>query len=111
MDLDASPASGPAAQRTEIDPAVWERPDMRYCLARRDIAGVYRLLQRVGVSQRAIAALTGQAQSEISEILGGRQVVSYDLLVRIADGLRRPARPDGPRVRRDHRRVRPGDGR
>ena len=73
--------------RTEIDPTVWERPDMRMCLALHDIAGVYRLLQRVGVSQRAIAALTGQAQSEISEILAGRQVVSYDLLVRIAEGL------------------------
>ena len=48
---------------------------------------MFRLLQRVGVSQRRIAALTGQSQSEISEILGGRQVVSYDVLARIADGL------------------------
>ena len=39
------------------------------------------------MSQRRIAALTGQSQSEISEILGGRQVVSYDLLARIAEGL------------------------
>ncbi len=60
---------------------------MRGALASRDIAGVFRLLQRVGVSQRRIAALTGQSQSEISEILSGRQVVSYDVLVRIADGL------------------------
>jgi transcriptional regulator with XRE-family HTH domain/tetratricopeptide (TPR) repeat protein len=60
---------------------------MRTALAARDIAAVFRLLQRVGVSQRRIAALTGQSQSEISEILGGRQVVSYDVLVRIADGL------------------------
>jgi transcriptional regulator with XRE-family HTH domain len=60
---------------------------MRSALAERDIATVFRLLQRVGVAQRRIAALTGQSQSEISEILSGRQVVSYDLLVRIADGL------------------------
>jgi transcriptional regulator with XRE-family HTH domain/tetratricopeptide (TPR) repeat protein len=70
-----------------IDPALWHRPDMRVALAARDIAGVFRLLQRVGISQRRIAALTGQSQSEISEILGGRQVVSYDVLARIADGL------------------------
>ena len=44
---------------------------MRAALAARDIAGVFRLLQRVGVSQRRIAALTGQSQSEISEILAG----------------------------------------
>src|SRR5215469_4973050 len=63
---------------------------MRTALAARDIAMVFRLLQRSGVSQRRIAALTGQSQSEISEILGGRQVVSYDVLARIADGLEVP---------------------
>jgi transcriptional regulator with XRE-family HTH domain len=47
-------------------------------------------LQRYGISQRRIAALTTQSQSEISEILAGRRVVSYDVLVRIADGLRVP---------------------
>jgi transcriptional regulator with XRE-family HTH domain len=70
-----------------VDPALWHRTDMRAALAARDIAGVFRLLQRVGVSQRRIAALTGQSQSEISEILAGRQVVSYEVLTRIADGL------------------------
>jgi transcriptional regulator with XRE-family HTH domain len=74
-------------EREQIDPAVWKRPDMRAALAARDISAVFRLLQRMGVSQRHIAALTGQAQSEISEILAGRQVVSYDVLARIADGL------------------------
>ena len=34
---------------------------MRAALAARDISTVYRLLRRVGVSQRQIAALTGQA--------------------------------------------------
>src|SRR5262245_64648866 len=70
-----------------IDPRIWQLHEMRMALAMRDIATVFRLLQRVGVSQRRIAALTGQSQSEISEILGGRHVVSYDLLARIADGL------------------------
>jgi plasmid maintenance system antidote protein VapI len=60
---------------------------MRYALAVHDIAKVYRLLQRFGVSQRRIAARVDQAQSEVSEIIGGRKVVAYDVLIRIADGL------------------------
>ncbi|MEU8197707.1 helix-turn-helix transcriptional regulator [Microbispora amethystogenes] len=40
------------------------------------------------MSQRAIAARTGQSQSEVSEIVAnGRQVMAYDVLSRIADGL------------------------
>ena len=70
-----------------IDPAVWERPDMRAALGGRDIGAAYTILQRHGVSQWRIAALTGQAQSEVSEIIGGRRVQAYDLLVRIANGL------------------------
>ena len=60
---------------------------MRDALARRDISEVYRQLRRHGVSQRQIAASTGQSQSEVSEILKGRQVMAYDVLARIADGL------------------------
>jgi len=77
--------------RDEINPSVWERVDMRQLLANRDVAGVFRLLQRYGVSQRAIAARTCQSRSEVSEIIAGRrQVVSYDLLLRIAEGLEVP---------------------
>ncbi len=63
---------------------------MRAALEARDIGVVYRLLQRSGVTQSRIAALTGQSQPEVSEILSGRQVISYDLLSRIADGLGAP---------------------
>src|SRR5262245_5264168 len=70
-----------------IDPHLWERQQMRVALARHDISEVYRLLGAAGVSQRQIAALTGQNQSEISDINHGRQVQAYDLLARIADGL------------------------
>jgi transcriptional regulator with XRE-family HTH domain len=56
----------------------------------RDVEAVYRLLCDAGVSQRALAALTGQSQSEISEILGGRQVAAVHLLERIAAGLGTP---------------------
>lgn len=73
-----------------IDPRIWDNPQMRAALARHDIGRVYRLLGGAGVSQRRIAAMTGQNQSEVSEIIQGRQVQAYDLLARIADGLRIP---------------------
>jgi transcriptional regulator with XRE-family HTH domain len=63
---------------------------MRDALSQRDVSQIYRLLRRRGVSQRQIAALTGQSQSEVSEILKGRQVMAYDVLARIADGLSIP---------------------
>jgi transcriptional regulator with XRE-family HTH domain len=70
-----------------LSPEVWEAPDMKRVLVDRDISSVYRLLRRVGISQRQIAALTGQSQSEVSEILKGRQVMAYDVLARISEGL------------------------
>jgi plasmid maintenance system antidote protein VapI len=73
--------------RKWVDPAIWERSDMREALAVRNISRVYRLLQRYGVSQRRIAERVGMNQSEVSEILGGRRVLSYDVLVRVAEGL------------------------
>ncbi|MBF8186305.1 helix-turn-helix transcriptional regulator [Nonomuraea sp. K274] len=61
---------------------------MRQALAVRDIAAIFRLLARRGLSQRVIAARTGQAQSEVCAIVAsGRQVMAYDVLSRIADGL------------------------
>lgn len=68
-------------------PATWEQPAMRAALARRDMGAVYRMLAEAGVSQRQIANLTGQSQSEVSAIVQGRQVSGYALLTRIADGL------------------------
>ncbi|MEV4728459.1 helix-turn-helix transcriptional regulator [Saccharopolyspora sp. NPDC049426] len=70
-----------------VTPDVWNEREMRDALARRDVSEVYRQLRRHGVSQRQIAASTGQSQSEVSEILKGRQVMAYDVLARIADGL------------------------
>ncbi|MGH3771618.1 MAG: helix-turn-helix domain-containing protein [Pseudonocardiaceae bacterium] len=71
-----------------IDPAFFDDDEVRAALAARDIGALYRLLRRVGVSQRQIAQLTGQSQSEVSEIiLKGRQVLNVRVLERIADGL------------------------
>jgi hypothetical protein len=66
-------------------PPWYERPEARAALGARDVGAVYRLLQRDGVSQREIARRTGQAQSEVSEILRGRQVRDVTVLERICD--------------------------
>jgi transcriptional regulator with XRE-family HTH domain len=65
----------------------WTHPKTVAALASRDIAGLYRLLQHQGVSQRRIAIFTEQSQSQVSEILGGRRVAHYEVLQRICDGL------------------------
>src|SRR3954453_11440644 len=59
----------------------------RRALAERNITTVYRLLTQVDISQRQIAQLTGQSQSEVSEVIKGRRVMAYDVLLRIAQGL------------------------
>ncbi|MGH3721196.1 MAG: helix-turn-helix domain-containing protein [Pseudonocardiaceae bacterium] len=74
-----------------IDPEFFDDDEVRAALANRDIGTLFRLLQRVGVSQRQIAELTGQSQSEVSEItLKGRQVLNVNVLERIADGIGAP---------------------
>ncbi|MEG8183831.1 helix-turn-helix transcriptional regulator [Nocardia terpenica] len=81
MNVDQDPSA-------KIGAATWERQAMRRALAARDLKTVYELLQRTGVSQRAIARLTGQSASEVYEVLyKGRRIMAYDVLVRIADGL------------------------
>jgi transcriptional regulator with XRE-family HTH domain len=70
-----------------IDRTFLEGDDIRAALAARDIGTVYRHLRRLGVSQRHIAQLTDQSQSEVSEILRGRQVRNVWVLERVADGL------------------------
>ena len=68
-------------------PQWWHTPEMVQALAERDIGAVFRMLQHRCLSQRRIAALTHQSQSEVSEILAGRRVAAYSVLVRISDGL------------------------
>jgi transcriptional regulator with XRE-family HTH domain len=88
-----SEEGGPPAQASTADESAEQTrillldPALRSALADRDISSLYRALQRAGVSQRVIAARTGQSQSEVNEILGGRRVQSVQLLERIVDGL------------------------
>ncbi|MET8149089.1 tol-pal system YbgF family protein [Actinoplanes sp. NPDC049668] len=63
---------------------------MRLALRTHDLAFVFRKLKSCGYSQRNIGELTRQSQSEISDIMGGREVLAYSVLLRIADGLRIP---------------------
>ncbi len=71
----------------DLDPDLLALPSMRAALAERDITKVYKILTSAGVQQRTIASLVSQSQSEVSEIINGRQVMGYDVLVRIANGL------------------------
>ena len=86
----AAMAAGSEKSTPPIDPRLYHRDDVRAVLAAHDIAGLYQLLKGTGLTQRDIARLTGQSQSEVSEILAGRQVLSYELLVRIAEGFAIP---------------------
>lgn len=56
-------------------------------LNERDVTEIYRMLIAAGVHQRQIAEMVAQSPSEVSEIVSGRQVMGYDLLVRICEGL------------------------
>lgn len=70
-----------------IDPALFDRDDVRAVLASRDVGALYRTLTAEGISQRRIAEATGQSQSEVSEIIAGRRVQNYEVLRRVAKGL------------------------
>jgi transcriptional regulator with XRE-family HTH domain len=83
-----TPAVGSEKPRPPIDPPLYRRDDVRRILGERDIGALYRVLRDdAGLTQRTIAELTGMAQSEVCEIIKGRQVMAYDVLVRIAEGL------------------------
>lgn len=62
------------------------RPMFEACVSR-DVGAIFRILMAGGMQQREIARLVGMGQSEVSEILAGRRVMAYDVLVRVADGL------------------------
>ncbi|MGH3885424.1 MAG: helix-turn-helix domain-containing protein [Pseudonocardiaceae bacterium] len=84
-DQRGAPDDGPAPP---VGPEWYQRPEVRPVLASRDIGALYRLLGNdAGLTQRQIAAYTGQSQSEVSEIFKGRRVIAYDVYERIATGL------------------------
>ncbi len=90
--MNSGPADYHVRRVNSIDPALFRRHDVRQVLATLDIGALYRLLgTEAGISQRQIAALTGQSQSEVSDIVTGRRrVESHQVLVRIAFSLQIP---------------------
>lgn len=89
----AEPATVPLGQPPPAE--LWEDETMRRALRHHDLAYVFHVLQRHGLSQRRIAALVGMSQSEISEIMAGRRVGQYGVLERVAVGLAVPRHPMG----------------
>lgn len=83
-----TPVPGAGKPAPVVDPALYRRADVRRVLVALDIGALYRVLQGdAGMSQRQIAARTGQSQSEIADIIAGRKVENIALLRRIAEGL------------------------
>jgi tetratricopeptide (TPR) repeat protein len=73
------------------DTGQWHGRPLKYYLARHDLAAIFGYLHSRGMSYSAIAQATNLGAGRVSEIAGGRRVVSdYNVLVRIADGLRIP---------------------
>jgi transcriptional regulator with XRE-family HTH domain len=88
--IDHEPVAGTITAMQRPDPAVWDESTMRRVLIIRDIAGIFRMLKHHGFTQRQLAELCGMKQNQVSEILKGRRVMAYDVLVRICEGLGAP---------------------
>ena len=82
--------------RVEIDPnwwvsGTWEGRPIREFLERRDITAIFRFLHARGVSYGAIGGLVGISPNRAAEIAKNiRQVTAYEVLERVAVGLRIP---------------------
>lgn len=76
-----------AGRPDPVDPALLAREDMRAFLAAQDVGACFRILTENGWTQNRIAKAARMHQSEISEIIKGRQVIVYRVLARIANGL------------------------
>lgn len=80
----------------EIDQSWWDvgvldGQPIREALVRRDISVVFRFLRRHGFSRARLAALTGLSEARVRLISQGRQrVTSYEVLDRVATGLKIP---------------------
>ncbi|MEU3216469.1 helix-turn-helix transcriptional regulator [Streptomyces sp. NPDC006971] len=75
-----------------LDPDVLDREDVRRALAEHDFAAVFALIKKWGgLSQNRIASACQLTPGKVSTITSGRhRVTSFDVVCRIADGLRIP---------------------
>jgi hypothetical protein len=82
--------------RVEIDPSwwasgTWEGRPIREFLERREVTVIFRFLHARGVSYGAIGGLVGISPNRAAEIAKNiRQVTAYEVLERVAVGLRIP---------------------
>ncbi|MGH3865524.1 MAG: hypothetical protein ACRDQ4_05160 [Pseudonocardiaceae bacterium] len=63
-----------------LGPGFVDSDEVRAAVNDLDIGALFRLVQRLGVTQRQIAGLTGQSQSEVCAILKGRKVTNVFVL-------------------------------
>jgi transcriptional regulator with XRE-family HTH domain len=75
-----------------LAPGLLEREDVRRALAEHDFAAAFSLIKKYGgLSQNRIAAACELTPGKVSTIINGRhQVTSFEVIRRIADGLRIP---------------------
>lgn len=79
-----------------VDPQLWqsstfEGRNLGDYLAVRDVGTILRFLSSRGWSRSTLAAATGLSETRVRAVAKGKQIVSsYDVLIRIADGLAIP---------------------
>ncbi|MFE6365814.1 helix-turn-helix domain-containing protein [Streptomyces sp. NPDC057806] len=80
-----------------LAPEVLEREDVKRALAEHDFSAAFSLLKKWGgLSQNRIAAACQLTPGKVSTIISGQQqVTSFEVICRIADGLRIPGRMVG----------------
>jgi transcriptional regulator with XRE-family HTH domain len=83
---------GNALDKVSLPDEWWTSSDVLDTLAARDVASVFRSVQRLtGLSQTHIGSATGLSQAQVSEIMSNkRQVSTIDVLARIVEGLAIP---------------------
>ncbi|MFD1657017.1 helix-turn-helix domain-containing protein [Streptomyces caeni] len=80
-----------------LAPEVLDRDDVKRALAEHDFAAAFSLFKKWGgLSQNRIASACQLTPGKVSTIISGQQqVTSFDVICRIADGLRIPGRMVG----------------
>ncbi|MFI7019859.1 helix-turn-helix domain-containing protein [Streptomyces sp. NPDC050164] len=80
-----------------LAPEILEREDVKRALAEHDFSAAFSLIKKWGgLSQNRIAAACQLTPGKVSTIINGQQqVTSFDVICRIADGLRIPGRMVG----------------
>ncbi|MEV8310954.1 helix-turn-helix domain-containing protein [Streptomyces flavidovirens] len=90
-----------------LSPDVLDRDDVRRALAEHDFAAAFTLIKKWGgLSQNRIGAACQLTPGKVSTIISGAQrVTSFEVVCRIADGLRIPGTLLGlaPAVGENHR--------